>query len=364
MIPMVNLKAQHDKYKEEINHEILKVLDSTQFINGPNVNSLEEEIKSFFNSKYVFSCASGTDSLQMAVEALKIGPGDEIITTPFTFISSAWAISYSGATPVFVDIDPKTFNIDLNQIESSITSRTKAIIPVHLFGQPVDIEKLISICQFKNIKIIEDCAQSFGAKIKEKHTGTFGDFGCFSFFPSKNLGAYGDGGLITTNDEELAKLISMLRNHGSNKRYHHDIVGYNSRLDEIQAAILRVKLRHINFFNNERQRVASTYTRIFQDISNITVPYTDNIGEHVYHQYTILINDREKIQKILSEQEIASAIYYPIPLHKQKVYEKDHGNNYLPIAESVSKNCLSLPIYPELENHDVEKIASLIINSI
>ena len=364
MIPMVNLKAQHEKYKVEINQAILKVLDSTQFINGPNVKSLEEEIRSLFNARYIFSCASGTDSLQMAVEALKIGPGDEIITTPFTFISSAWAISYCGATPVFVDIHPKTFNIDLDQIENAITNKTRAIIPVHLFGQPVDMKKLISICEPKNIKIIEDCAQSFGAKIKEKYTGTFGDFGCFSFFPSKNLGAYGDGGLVITNDEEYARIISMLRNHGSNRRYHHDIVGYNSRLDEIQAAILRIKLRHIDFFNNERLRVASTYTKFFQGESKIILPHADKIGQHVYHQYTILIENREKIQKILSEHDISSAIYYPIPLHKQKVYEKNHGNDYLPISESVSKNCLSLPIYPELKNHEIEKISRLIINSI
>jgi dTDP-4-amino-4,6-dideoxygalactose transaminase len=363
MIPMVNLKAQHDKYKEEINQEVLKVIESTQFINGPNVKKLEQEVKELFEAKHVFSCASGTDALHMSVEALNIGPGDEIITTPFTFISTAWAVTYCGATPVFVDIDPKTFNIDLNQIKSAISSKTKAVIPVHLFGQPVDMNKLISICSPNGIKIVEDCAQSFGAKIEAKYTGTFGDFGCYSFFPSKNLGAYGDGGLVTTNNDSLAKKISMLRNHGSNKRYFHDIVGYNSRLDEIQAAILRVKLKHITSFNNERQRVASTYSEFFQD-TEITIPYSDEIGDHVYHQYTILIKNREKVQRILNEKEISSAIYYPIPLHQQKVYDKGHGMNSLPIAESVSKNCLSLPIYPELEYEDIKKISLAVINSI
>ena len=363
MIPMVDLKAQHNKFKDEINLEIFKVLDSTQFINGPNVKLLETEIKKLFRAKYVFSCASGTDALQMSIEALNIGPGDEVITTPFTFISTAWAITYSGATPVFVDIDPKTFNIDLNHIQRAITSKTKAIIPVHIFGQPINMADLISICKPKNIKIVEDCAQSFGAKINGKHTGTFGSFGCYSFFPSKNLGAYGDGGLITTNNDALAEKISMLRNHGSNTRYQHDIVGYNSRLDEIQAAILRVKLKHIDNFNSERQRVAKTYSNFFKE-ADLTTPYIDEIGEHVFHQYTILLKNRDKVQKALSKKNISSAIYYPIPLHKQKVYEKDHSFNSLPVTEFVACNCLSLPIYPELQYEDIKEISHSIINSI
>tara|TARA_E500000331_G_C17222926_1_gene698988 strand:- start:330 stop:1421 length:1092 start_codon:yes stop_codon:yes gene_type:complete len=363
MIPMVNLKLQHEKFKKEINEEVLRVMESTQFINGPNVKALENEIKELFDVKHVFSCASGTDALQMSIEALKIGPGDEVITTPFTFISTAWAISYCGATPVFVDIDPKTFNIDLNQVKQSITESTKAIIPVHLFGQPVDMNQLMSICEKSNIKIVEDCAQSFGAKLQTKYTGTFGDFGCYSFFPSKNLGAYGDGGLITTNNDDLAKIILMLRNHGSNKRYHHDIVGYNSRLDEIQAAILRVKFKHIESFNNDRRRVATTYSNFFQN-TKIMTPYADNIGNHVYHQYTILIDNREKVQKLLSDEKISSAIYYPIPLHKQKVYKRDHGEKSFPVAEFVSNNCLSLPIYPELKYEEIEKISRVIVNSI
>jgi dTDP-4-amino-4,6-dideoxygalactose transaminase len=363
MIPMVNLKAQHEKFKDDINQEVLKVLESTQFINGPNVKKLEEEVKDLFDAKHAFSCASGTDALQMSIDALNIRPGDEVITTAFTFISTVWAVSYAGATPVFVDIDPKTFNIDLNQVERAITNKTKAVIPVHLFGQPINMKKLIALCKSKNIKIVEDCAQSFGAKIQAKYTGTFGDFGCYSFFPSKNLGAYGDGGLITTNNDDLAKKISMLRNHGSNIRYYHDIVGYNSRLDEIQAAILRVKLRHIDTFNNDRKRVASTYSKFFQN-TEIICPYADGIGDHVYHQYTILVKDREKIQKFLYSKKISSAIYYPIPLHKQKVYEKDHGNNLLPTTEYVANNCLSLPICPELKYEDIEKISHEVINSL
>ena len=252
MIPMVNLRSQYNNLKEHINREVNSVLESTQFINGPNVKRLEERIKDLFNAKYVLSCASGTDALQISMDALKIGPGDEVITTPFTFISTAWAISYCGARPIFVDIDPKTFNIDLNHVQEAITNKTKAVIPVHLFGQPVDMHALKDICKNREIKIIEDCAQSFGSKISGNYTGTFGDFGCYSFFPSKNLGAYGDGGLIVTNDKALAKKVSMLRNHGSQERYHHDIVGYNSRLDEIQAAILNVKLEHFDSFNQKR----------------------------------------------------------------------------------------------------------------
>ncbi|MAI29139.1 MAG: erythromycin biosynthesis sensory transduction protein eryC1 [Rickettsiales bacterium] len=363
MIPMVDLKAQHSKLKQEINEEINKVLESTQFINGPNVKELENEIKNIFGVKYAFSCASGTDALQLSAEALDLGPGDEIITTPFTFISTAWAISYCGATPVFVDIDPKTLNIDLNLVEKSISNKTKAIIPVHLFGQPVDMIALKKICDSKSIKIIEDCAQSFGAKIGNKLTGTFGDFGCFSFFPSKNLGAYGDGGLITTNNENLANKISMLRNHGSKERYYHDIVGYNSRLDEIQACILRVKLKHINSFNTDRRRVAKKYSSLLEN-SEITLPFEDGIGEHVYHQFTILHKGRENIRKRLASDGISSAIYYPVPLHKQKVYKTDHGKKSYPVTEFVSKNCLSLPIYPELEDNEIEKITNLILSEL
>ena len=359
MIPMVNLKSQYNNLKEDITREVNFVLESTQFINGPNVKRLEQRIKDLFNVKYVLSCASGTDALQISMDALNIGPGDEVITTPFTFISTAWAISYCGARPIFVDIDPKTFNIDLNQVQEAITQKTKAVIPVHLFGQPVDMHALKDICKNREIKIIEDCAQSFGARILGNYTGTFGDFGCYSFFPSKNLGAYGDGGLIVTNDDVLAKKVSMLRNHGSQKRYHHDIVGYNSRLDEIQAAILNVKLEHFDLFNQKRKKVAQKYTTFLSDC-DIEIPFEDGIGEHVYHQYTILCKERELLKIHLEKNGVSSAIYYPIPLHKQKVYSTDHGHLSLYVSESVAINCLSLPICPETKNDDIIKICELV----
>ena len=359
MIPMVDLKAQQNMLSSEINTEVLKVLDSTKFILGPNVNNFENEIKEYLNVKYAHTVASGTDALHLSLAALEVKPGDEVITTPFSFISTAWAITYCGATPVFVDINPKTFNIDPFEVEKAITKKTKAIIPVHLFGQTADIEQLKIITENKNISIVEDCAQSFGAKINNIHTGCFGDFGCFSFFPSKNLGAYGDGGLIVTNNSELSKKILMLRNHGSKKRYHHNIVGYNSRLDEIQAAILRVKLKYIDKFNDSRKNVASIYSNTIKNYK-VTVPYKSNDSDHVYHQYTVLSESRNILQDILKKNDISTAIYYPIPIHKQEVYKQNHGNLHLPNTDSVSNNCLSLPIYPELTEEKIKFICKTI----
>ena len=359
MIPMVDLKAQQNMLSREINKEVLKVLDSTKFILGPNVNNFENEIKEYLNVKYAHTVASGTDALHLSLAALEIKSGDEVITTPFSFISTAWAITYCGATPVFVDINPKTFNIDPFEVEKAITKKTKAIIPVHLFGQTADIEQLKIITENKNISIVEDCAQSFGAKINNIHTGCFGDFGCFSFFPSKNLGAYGDGGLIVTNNSELSKKILMLRNHGSKKRYHHNIVGYNSRLDEIQAAILRVKLKYIDKFNNSRKNIASIYSNTIKN-NKVTVPYKSKDSDHVYHQYTVLSESRNLLQDILTKNDISTAIYYPIPIHKQEVYKQNHGNLHLPNTDDVSNNCLSLPIYPELTEEKIKFICKTI----
>jgi len=358
MIPMVDLKTQYHNLKGEIDTAVLAAIESSQFILGPNVTSFEQETATYLGAKHAISCASGTDALQLAILAAGIKPGDEVITTPFTFIATAEAICYAGATPVFVDIDPKTFNIDPALLEAAITPRTKAIIPVHLFGQPADMAPIQAICAQHQLLLIEDCAQSFGAATGGAMTGTIGQLGCFSFFPSKNLGCYGDGGLITCATDELAEQIKVLRNHGSRVRYHHSVIGYNSRLDDIQAAILRVKLQRIDEFNTGRRRVAHLYSELLGDI--VTVPYEDGKGVHVYHQYTLLTDRRDAIMAKLSEKQISSAVYYPIPLHKQDVFAEAYASISLPVAEEVASRCMSLPVYPEMPEESVRLVAQTI----
>jgi len=358
MIPMVDLKTQYHTLKAEIDTAVLDAIESTQFILGPNVTAFEQETAAYLGARHAISCASGTDALQLAILAAGIKPGDEVITTPFTFIATAEAICYAGATPVFVDIDPKTFNMDPALIEAAITPRTKALIPVHLFGQPADMTPITAICDKHHLMLIEDCAQSFGAATNGAMTGTIGSFGCFSFFPSKNLGCYGDGGLITCATDELAGQIKVLRNHGSSVRYHHSVIGYNSRLDDIQAAILRVKLRKIDEFNSGRRRVAHLYSELLGDI--VTVPFEDGAGVHVYHQYTLLTDRRDVIMAKLSEKQISSAVYYPIPLHKQDVFAAAYATVSLPVAEDVASRCMSLPIYPEMPEESIRLVAQTI----
>ncbi len=354
MIPMVDLKTQYHALKQEIDTAVLDALESTQFILGPNVTNLEKETATYLGCSHAVGVASGTDALHLAVLAAGIKPGDEVITTPFTFIATAEAICYAGATPVFVDVDPLTFNIVPELIEQAITPRTKAIIPVHLFGQPADLATVSEICLRHKLVMIEDCAQSFGAAFGGRMTGSIGAFGCFSFFPSKNLGGYGDGGLVTCATEEGAETLRMLRNHGSKVRYHHDVIGFNSRLDDLQAAILRVKLRHIDRFNQERRRVAHRYSEGLKDL--VAVPFEDGKGVHVYHQYTVLTDRRDTIMAKLTEQQIASAVYYPIPLHRQDVFAQQCQNLSLPVAESIATRCMSLPVYPEMTNEQVDQV--------
>ena len=358
-IPMVDLKGQYEVLKHEIDEAVLETLSATQFILGPNVQAFEQEAADYLGVSHAVGCASGTDALHLALAAAGIGEGDEVITTPFTFIATAEAISYLGATPVFVDIDPKTFNIDLNQVEQAITNKTRAVIPVHLFGQPVDMNALVKLCDDRGLTIVEDCAQSFGADIDGKMTGSFGAFGAFSFFPSKNLGCFGDGGLITTNDAQRANELKVLRNHGSRERYHHNVIGYNSRLDELQAVILRIKLKHIDDYNQNRRRVAHRYSSNLAN-TGIQTAYEDNIGLHIYHQYTLLHEKRDDIMKALQDAGIACAVYYPIPLHKQDVYMEAYKEVHLPVSESVALNCFSLPVYPELPDAHVDAITEVI----
>jgi dTDP-4-amino-4,6-dideoxygalactose transaminase len=359
MIPMVDLKIQYLNIKNEIDRGILEALEKTQFILGPNVAAFETEAAAYLGVQHAIAVASGTDALHLALAAAGIKAGDEVITSPFTFIATAEAIRYVGATPVFVDIDPKSFNIDPAGIEAAITPNSRAVLPVHLFGQPADMSAIESICQKHGLILIEDCAQSFGAKAGERMTGAIGAFGCFSFFPSKNLGCYGDGGMVTTTSHEMAEQLRVLRNHGSQVRYHHKVIGYNSRLDEIQAVVLRTKLKHIGEYNAGRRRVAHLYTENLKD-SAVTTPHEDGKGVHVYHQYTVLTDIRDKIMEALTDARIASAIYYPIPLHRQEVFAYDYRNISLPVAEEISNRCLALPIFPEMTDAQVREVVAVI----
>ncbi|OGT97901.1 MAG: erythromycin biosynthesis sensory transduction protein eryC1 [Geobacteraceae bacterium GWC2_48_7] len=358
MIPMVDLKTQYHNLKQEVDQAVLDALESTQFILGPNVTSFEQEAAAYLGAPYAVTCASGTDALHLAILAAGIGPGDEVITSPFTFIATAEAIGYAGATPVFIDIDPKTFNLDPALLKAAITPRTKAVIPVHLFGQPADMSAIQAVCAGHNLLLIEDCAQSFGASINGKQTGNIGSMGCFSFFPSKNLGCYGDGGMIACATAELAEQVKVLRNHGSRVRYHHSVIGYNSRLDDIQAAILRVKLKRIDEFNQGRRRVAHLYSELLNDV--VTTPFEDGKGTHIYHQYTLLTDQRDKIMAKLAEKQISSAVYYPIPLHRQDVFAQQFANVNLPVSETVAARCMSLPVYPEMPEESVRLVAQMV----
>lgn len=359
-IPMVDLKGQYESLREEIQRGIQQVLETTQFIMGPNSAALEKEVADYCGVGHAIGVASGTDALHLALRAAGIGEGDEVITSPFTFIATAEAISYVGARPVFVDIDPRTFNIDVSLIEAAITERTRAIVPVHLFGQPADMTPVAALCRKHGLKLVEDCAQSFGAEYGGKKSGAFGDLGCFSFFPSKNLGCFGDGGMIITDDAAAADAVRMLRNHGSRERYHHAVIGYNSRLDDLQAVILRAKLKHIDEYNRRRRMNAHRYGSRLQD-SGVQPPVEDGKGLHVYHQYTILSDNREAIHKALNAAGIASAIYYPIPLHRQEVYREEWTGVSLPVAEEVAEKVLSLPMYPELTEEQIDRICDVIL---
>jgi len=359
MIPMVNLKAQYAEIKDEIERGFADTIEHCSFILGPNVQAFEKETAEYLGVKHAIACASGTDALHLALLAEGIGPGDEVITSAFTFIATAEAIKYVGAIPVFVDIDAKTFNITAANIEKAITSKTKAVLPVHLFGQPADMPAIKALCDLHGLKLIEDCAQSFGAAINSKQTGSFGDTAGFSFFPSKNLGCFGDGGLVTTNSDQAAAKIKQYRNHGSDVRYYHDVIGYNSRLDELQAVVLRAKLKRIDQYNAARRHAAHLYSQLLADLP-LTTPYEDNIGVHVYHQYTLLSDRRDEIMAALQASQIACAVYYPVPLHKQNVFKADYADISLPVTEQVAAQCLSLPICSSLSDDSIHKIVGVI----
>ena len=364
MIPMVDLKRQYGRLKTKIDQALESVLEQTQFILGPNVVALEKEVAAYHSLPFAIGCANWTDALLLALRACNVGAGDEIITTPFTFIATAEVAAQLGAKAVFVDICPDSFNIDPQNIAAKITPKTKAIIPVHLFGHPADMDPIMDIAREHNLKVIEDCAQAFGARYQGKTAGTFGDIGCFSFFPSKNLGCYGDGGMVITADEAIADKIKMLRNHGSAVRYYHSEVGYNSRLDEIQAAILRIKLAQIDNFNEERRANASAYCRVLAG-QDLVLPTQRDGCRHVYHQFTLRLKNRQAVADALAKAGIASAIYYPVPLHQQEVFLKMYGpQESLPVTENCCAEVLSLPMFPELTQEEIRKIADVIVHAL
>jgi len=360
MIPMVDLQRQYRILKDDIDAAIQAVLDGAQFILGPNVAELEKEIAAYHDVSHAIGVASGTDALLLALRACGIGAGDEVITTPFTFIATADVLSLLSAVPVFVDIAPETFNIDPRKIEEKITGKTKAIIPVHLFGHPVDMDPIVDLALKYRLKIIEDCAQAFGATYHGKKVGAIGDCGCFSFFPSKNLAGYGDGGIIITSNDDTAKHIRLLRNHGSAVRYHHTILGYNSRLDEIQAAIIRVKMKKIDEFNQQRRINADLYRDLIKR-DDVAFPVEMPGYKHVYHQFTIRSKNRDGIMNALKNNNISSAIYYPVPLHQQEVFIcRNISSEKLINSEICAAEVLSLPMFPELEKEEVQYISNVI----
>ncbi len=354
-----DLKIQYKNLESEIKEAINKVLESTQFINGPQVKEIEEKIADYLGAKYAVGVSSGTDALLLSLMAIDLKEGDEVITTPFTFIATAEVISFLKAKPVFVDIDERTYNIDVTKIEEKITDRTRAIIPVHLYGQPADMDEIMAIAKKHNLFVIEDSAQAIGAKYKDKKVCSIGDMGCLSFFPSKNLGAYGDGGMVVTNNEEFYKKLLMLRNHGSEVRYKHKIIGINGRLDTIQAAILLVKLKYIDEWNRNRIKIANRYS---ENLSKYVItPYIKNDRVAVFHQYTIRSKERDELIKYLNSNGIPTAIHYPIPLHLQEAFQYlGYKEGDLPVSEKISKDVMSLPMFPEMS----EEVQDLVINSI
>ncbi len=365
---MVDIKNQYLHLKEEIDRSISGVIDSSIFINGPVVQEFGRSLASFLNSEYVIPCGNGTDALQIALMALDLQKGDEVIVPAFTYVATAEVISLLGLIPVMIDVDSKTFNCTDNVILNAITNKTKAIVPVHLFGQCCDIERTISVCKEEGISIIEDNAQSIGAEYTSsngeiKMSGTLGEIGTTSFYPSKNLGAYGDGGAINTNNGSLATKIRMIANHGQRIKYVHDLIGCNSRLDAIQAAILKVKLKYLKKYIQKRQQAAAFYDEGLKSISEIDIPFRQGNSTHVFHQYTIKVKNgrRNDLKNYLSDHGIPSMIYYPIPLYKQKAFSRYYDGDLLPITERLCQEVLSLPIHTELEEDQQSYIIEKII---
>lgn len=365
MIPIVDLKRQYKQTGAEIEKAVTEVLRSGYYILGPNTKALESEFASYLGTKHAIGLNSGTDALHLALRALDIGKGDEVITVAFTFVATTESIEIVGATPVFVDIDPDTFNMDVKRIEDKITPKTKAIMPVHLYGQPADMDVIMDIAKRHNLYVIEDCCQAVGAEYKGKKVGSFGDIGAYSFFPTKNLGGMGDGGMAVTNSDYLKDRMVALRNHGGAVRYHHDEIGVNSRLDEIQSAVLRVKMNYIDEWNKMRREVAKRYTELFAGCEDVVTPKELDDTYCVYHQYTIKVPNRDAVQKMLQENGVGAMIYYPIPLHMQKVHAHlGYKMGDLPHTEKNTELVMSLPMFAELTAEEQKEIAEKVKDAI
>lgn len=368
-IQMVDLSTQYGKIREEVNAGIQQVIDTTTFIKGGKVNDFQAELEKYLGVKHVIPVGNGTDALQIALMALGLKPGDEVITPTFTFIATVEVVALLGLTPVLVDVDEDTFNIDTDALKKAITSRTKAIVPVHLFGQNADMEQIMDIAKENNLFVIEDACQSIGSTYtfsngNTVHSGCMGDIGCTSFFPSKNLGCFGDGGAIYTNNDELAEKMRVIANHGMKVRYYHDIVGVNSRLDSIQAAVLEVKLRHLDQYISARQYAATYYDKVFSQSEKLIIPSRSLQSTHAFHQYTLRLKnvDRAKLIQYLAEKGIPAMVYYPVPLHLQKAYSDErYKSGNFPVAEMLSKCVVSLPMHTELDDEQLKYICDSVM---
>jgi dTDP-4-amino-4,6-dideoxygalactose transaminase len=360
MLQFVDLKREYAQIKEEIHSAIQKVLDKQSFILGEELEQFEQEFSNYVGSKFGIGVNSGTDALYIAVNALGIGKGDEVITVSNTFISTVDAIVRNGARPIFLDVNPVTYTIDVTKIEDKITEKTKAILLVHLYGHPADINPIMEIAEKHGLFVIEDACQAHGAEYAGKKAGNIGNIGCFSFYPSKNLGAYGDSGMVVTSDEKIAEKMKMLRNYGQPEKYHSDFIGLNSRMDEVQAAILRTKLKYLDKWNNRRRRVAKLYNELLRDVNSIATPKEEEYAKHVYHLYVIRCRARDKLQRFLLENGVQSQIHYPIPVHRQAAYVKLGFDEHLPITEAVCKEVLSLPMHPWLKEEEIRYISNLV----
>ncbi|MDO8657680.1 MAG: DegT/DnrJ/EryC1/StrS family aminotransferase [Candidatus Levybacteria bacterium] len=357
-IPLNDLNVRHQKIEPEIKDAINRVINTSAFVLGKEVDAFEGEFAKYCGVKYCVGLNSGTSALELGIRALNIGAGDEIITPVNSFIASSSAISTTGAKPVWIDCDTKTYNMNPLEIEKKITKNTKAIMPVHLYGQPADMKKIMVIAKKYNLRIIEDACQAHGASIDGKPVGTFGEYAAFSFYPGKNLGAFGDAGALITNNKYVYETVKKMRNYGQSKKYYHDFIAWNKRLDSIQAAILRVKLRHLNRWNKQRMKNALIYNKLLQT-ADIVTPYQDSIVDHVYHLYVIRANNRDKLQKYLEKKGIATGIHYPIPIHLQKAYRFRGGKKGdFPISEKYAQKILSLPMYPHLSEEKIFHIAN------
>ena len=360
-IPFLDLKTQYKQIEHEVLPMITAAMANGAFIGGEQVSCFEEEFAKFCDSSYCVGVNSGTDALRFALMAIGIGPGDEVITVPNTFIATTEAISQAGAKPVFVDVYPDTCNMDVSKIEEKFSKNTKAIIPVHLYGQPADMDQVQKIAQQNGIGVLEDACQAHGAIYKNKKAGSMGAVGCFSFYPGKNLGAFGEGGAIVTQDEAIAQKIRMIRDHGQRKKYFHDLEGYNGRLDAIQAGVLRIKLKRLDDWNKLRRQNAAYYTELLSEVPSVTLPVEAKFAGSVYHLYVILIDDRDGLQNHLNSKGVASGLHYPLPLHLQKAYDHlGYNKGDFPIAENIADRLLSLPMFPELTREQIEYVVESI----